>query len=46
MKPAQKKIILHFDTSKTIVLSDQAIKINKEQGLLEILAGYVWGRVE
>jgi len=47
MKAApQRKLLLHFDTNKTILLADASKKYSKETLLMELCAGYAWGKVE
>jgi len=47
MKAApQRKLLLHFDTNKTILLADASKRFSKEILLMELCAGYSWGKLE
>ncbi|EGR28967.1 hypothetical protein IMG5_165630 [Ichthyophthirius multifiliis] len=45
-KPPNKKLILHFDINRTILLGDKVKGVSKDEHLHQILAGYSWGRLE
>ncbi|EAS03685.2 Dpy-30 motif protein (macronuclear) [Tetrahymena thermophila SB210] len=45
-KPPNKKLILHFDVNKTIILQDQAKGYSKEDHLHLILSRQAWGKLE
>ncbi|KAL4491286.1 hypothetical protein ABPG72_021672 [Tetrahymena utriculariae] len=42
----QKKLILHFDINKTLVLADTRLRHSKEDSLNLLLSKYAWGRIE
>jgi hypothetical protein len=47
MEESKRRLILHFDLNKTIIMRDEASTINSEEAIVsDIISGMAWGRVE